>query len=73
MLVCITADIVPLNRTIAPFFYIFTPKRLLTINEGGEDNGCNTKRVDTYLDSPICLLIVSHCEQFSPMAMLRGG
>lgn len=27
----------------------------------------------TYLDSPICLLMVSHCEQLSPMAMLRGG
>lgn len=27
----------------------------------------------TYLDTPTCLLMVSHCEQFSPMAMLRGG
>lgn len=25
------------------------------------------------LDSPICLLMTSHCEQLSPMAMLRGG
>lgn len=27
----------------------------------------------THLFTPICLVMVSHCEQLSPMAMLRGG
>lgn len=27
----------------------------------------------TYLDNPICLDMISHWEQLSPMATLRGG
>lgn len=27
----------------------------------------------TYLDSPICPVMMPHCEQESPMALWRGG
>lgn len=35
------------------------------------ESGCVILR--PYLDSPICLLIVSHCEQLSPRARFNGG
>lgn len=43
----------------------------LSHNQSTNDSGITG--VVTYLDSPICLLMVSHCEQLSPMMMLRGG
>lgn len=61
-------------RLLVGYIYLLFP----TISPSATVAGINgaTHRISyivTYLDSPICLVMVFHCEQLSPIAVLRGG
>lgn len=61
-------------RLLVGYIYLLFPTISPSVTLAGIHGA--THRISyivTYLDSPICLVMVFHCEQLSPIAVLRGG